>query len=107
MPTSPLFAPVPGDLPEEWVEVLEARASVRIERIVSRGHSSPPGFWYDQDEHEWVALLRGEAELELLDPPERIRLRAGDFLRIPAHRRHRILWTSRETDCVWLAVFYR
>ena len=54
-----LFADIPTDLPEELAETLLTDGDVRIERIVSRGHCSPGGFWYDQDRHEWVVVLRG------------------------------------------------
>lgn len=75
---------------------------VRIERIVSAGQVSPAGFWYDQDEAEWVLLLSGSAELEF-DGGSRRELRAGDWLNIPAHCRHRVTRTADPT--VWLAVF--
>ena len=53
-----LFADLPASLPEELVEVLAEGRHVRIERIVSTGQASPDGFWYDQDETEWVCVLR-------------------------------------------------
>lgn len=90
----------------EQVEVLAEHDGVRIERIISRGHASPPGFWYDQDEHEWVMLVGGAATLELRDPDERLDLRPGDHLLVPAHRRHRVAWTMPEGETVWLAVFF-
>jgi cupin 2 domain-containing protein len=71
--------------------------------IISNGHASPDGFWYDQNAHEWVLLLEGEADLEWADG-ERIHLRRGDTLHISAHTRHRVAATSR--PAVWLAVFY-
>ena len=99
-----LFVP-PGDLTGEAMEVLAQAAHVRIERIVSRGHASPPGFWYDQAEHEWVALLAGQARLEF-EGDEVRELAPGDCLLIPAHQRHRVAWTTPATDSVWLAVFF-
>lgn len=77
--------------------------AVRIERIVSNGHASPEGFWYDQDEQEWVLLLEGEAEIEFAKS-EPVHLTRGDTLNLPAHTRHRVASTSR--PAVWLAVFY-
>jgi hypothetical protein len=47
-----LFGNIPSELPEELIEVLSQSDKVRIERIVSRGHSSPDGLWYDQDLNE-------------------------------------------------------
>jgi cupin 2 domain-containing protein len=95
-----------GAGPEEVTEVLAGSDVVRIERIVSNGQSSPPGFWYDQEEDEWVALLSGAATLTLRDPDETIELVPGDHLLIPAGRPHRVEWTSPERETIWLAVFY-
>ncbi len=74
----------------------------RVERIVSEGQASPEGFWYDQDWDEWVLLLAGEAELEFADPAGSERLSPGDWLLIPARRRHRVQSTAKGT--LWLAV---
>ncbi len=101
-----LFADLPTSLPEEWTNSLIAAKHIRIERIVSTGQESPPDFWYDQAEHEWVAVLKGEAELEFADPPERTRLHVGDSILIPARRKHRVAWTSPDATTVWLAVFF-
>ncbi len=98
-----LLDPLPDDLTEETFTPLLQRGPVRIERIVSSGHVSPDGFWYDQDEHEWVLLLEGEGEIEFADGT-RVRLRPGEALDLPAHTRHRVTFTSR--PAVWLAVFY-
>jgi len=96
----------PASLSEEWTEVLAENSQTRIERIVSQGHASPPGFWYDQDQHEWVMLLQGEARLLLEGEDQPIVLQSGDHLVIPAHKRHRVESTSIECPTIWLAVFY-
>lgn len=83
-----------------------SRPGVRIERIVSTGQSSPPGFWYNQDEGEWVMVLQGEAHLHLAGEATPRILRAGDYLDLPPHCRHRVAWTTPEAPTVWLAVFY-
>jgi cupin 2 domain-containing protein len=101
-----LFQDIPGTLPEELLQTLAGSAQVRIERIVSRGHSSPEDFWYDQPQHEFVLLVQGQAELEFQEPAERLRLIAGDWLVISARRRHRVVRTDMHQDTVWLAVFY-
>ncbi len=101
-----LFSGVPAALPEEYFEVLARSAQVRVERIVSRGHCSPPDFWYDQAEHEFVVLLQGSAVLALEGEGERA-LQAGDWLVIPAWCRHRVVRTDSASDTVWLAVHYR
>lgn len=99
-----LFAQIPSSLQEELTETLVNVASLRIERIVSHGHTSPAGFWYDQKEHEWVVVLRGAARLQFED--ELVELKPGNFVNIPAHRKHRVDWTTPDEPTVWLAVFY-
>ncbi len=79
---------------------------MRVERIVSHGHTSPPGFWYDQPRHEWVALLAGAAALRFEGDGAPVELRPGDSLTIPAGRRHRVEWTTPDEPTVWLAVHY-
>jgi cupin 2 domain-containing protein len=106
MRSANVFLSIPDHLPDELVDLLADNDQVRIERIVSRGHASPPGFWYEQHQDEFVLLLQGQAELELLEPKERLCLQAGDYLLIPARRKHRVVSTSSEVDCIWLAVFY-
>jgi cupin 2 domain-containing protein len=103
--SSNLFADLPHQSPDELFTTLLDAADVRIERIVSHGHASPEGFWYDQDRHEWVVVLTGAATLRFED--ETVEMRAGDFLNIPAHRKHRVEWTAPDEPTVWLAVFYR
>ena len=97
------------DLPDasggEVIETLLAGPGLRIERIVSLGQSSPPGFWYDQRETEWLLLLVGAAQLRFADEAEARTLGPGDHVHIPAHRRHRVEWTDPTAPTVWLAVF--
>lgn len=96
-----LFSGLPSPTGSEIFQTLFASAACRIERIVSQGHASAPGDWYDQDEEEWVALLSGTAVL-MFEGGESVTLKAGDWLVISAHRRHRVASTS--ADAVWLAV---
>ena len=90
----------------EVIDAIIAKDAVGIERIVSMGHASPPGFWYDQQTSEWVLVLRGEARLAF-ENGETIDLKPGDFINIPARRRHRIEWTTPNEPTIWLAVHYR
>lgn len=90
---------------EEFSSLLE-KSGLRIERIVSSGQASPPGFWYDQPQDEWVVLLSGSAGLCLEGEPEMRTLKPGDWLHIPAHVRHRVEWTEPAQLSVWLAVHF-
>ena len=100
-----LFENLPTSLPDELVTVLAHNRNVRIERIVSTGQSSPSSFWYDQDEHEWVVVLTGTAVLEF-ENGETLHLHPGDYVDIPAHRKHRVESTAPNEPTVWLAIFY-
>jgi cupin 2 domain-containing protein len=99
-----IFSHVPLYLPAELFETLAKKGTVRIERILSHGQATPEGEWYDQDQDEWVLLLAGSAGLLFEGEPEPRRLMAGDYLLIPAHRRHRVAWTSLSETTIWLAV---
>ena len=88
----------------ERFETLSRLPAVRIERIVSNGEVSPAGFWYDQDDDEWLTVIAGEARLEIDGETEVRNLRRGDWILLPAHCRHRVAWTSDEGPTVWLAV---
>lgn len=101
-----LFADVAPDRTAERIESLVAQHGVTIERIVSTGHASPDGFWYDDSRDEWVALLTGAAALEFDGDPRQHRLDPGDYLHIPAHCRHRVAWTAAEVPTVWLALYF-
>lgn len=103
--TANLFDQLPSKLPEEPFNTLLDTGNVRIERIVSQGHASPEGFWYDQDEHEWVLVLRGAARLSV--EGEIKELKQGDFLNILSHQKHRVEWTTPDEPTIWLAVFYK
>ena len=99
-----LLADIPSGLPDELVERLATSEHVRIERIVSWGHASPEGFWYDQPEHEWVMVVKGAAGLLFEAQPTPVVLKEGDALVIAARLRHRVEWT--ETPTIWIAVHY-
>lgn len=101
-----LFQNIPPNINEEIAETLLNAKSVRIERIISHGQKSPKDFWYDQDEHEWVIVLKGEGRLMYPDGKEKF-LKVGDFVNIPAHTKHRVSWTNPNETTVWLAIFYR
>jgi cupin 2 domain-containing protein len=101
-----IYEAIPDRLPEEIMETLVHSGSVRIERIVSDSHASRDGFWYDQQESEWVMVLVGSAGLKFEGEEEVLILKPGDWVNIPAHVRHRVEWTDPREKTVWLAVFY-
>ena len=101
-----LFAALAADAAEERFTTLLQAEGFLLERIVSTGQASPPGFWYDQDRAEWVLLLRGSAGLEFEGEPTPRMLRPGDWVHIPAHARHRVAWTAPDQPTVWLALHY-
>jgi cupin 2 domain-containing protein len=107
METGKLFDDIPADIPEEWLTTVLQTSGFRIERIVSQGQSSPPGFWYDQDENEWVIILEGSAAVQFEGDSESVELRRGSYLNIPAHTRHRVAWTDPSEKTVWLAIHYK
>ena len=100
------FERLPDARKAEVLETLAEEGAVRIERIVSRGQVSPPGFWYDQNQHEWVILLRGAARIEFEGAPDPVGLAPGDYVNIPSGVRHRVAWTAPDETTVWLAVWY-
>ena len=104
-PAPNLLADLPAELSEEHVETLLDASSLRVERIISRGHASPEDSWYDQDSDEWVLLLSGAARLRF-DGEEPLELRPGSYVNIPAHRRHRVEWTDPQQPTIWLAIHY-
>src|SRR5687767_14386343 len=108
MPPPPnLLADLPARGSTESFETLLTAAGFRVERIVSPpGHASPPEFWYDQPEDEWVLLLAGAARLTFEGDPEPVELTPGSHLHIPARRRHRVDWTDAGRPTVWLAIHY-
>ncbi|MDR3519002.1 MAG: cupin domain-containing protein [Azospirillaceae bacterium] len=90
----------------ERITTLVDQAGVRMERIVSWGQASPPGFWYDQDQAEWVTVLVGAALLRFEGEAQARSLRPGDHVLIAAHQRHRVEATDPDGPTIWLAVFF-
>jgi cupin 2 domain-containing protein len=106
MDTGNLFAGVPHPRQEEVSETLLEGPHFRLERIVSTGHETPEGQWYDQERNEWVAVLSGSAGVLFEGETEVREMRPGDHVLIPAHRRHRVAWTDPHQQTVWLAIHY-
>ncbi|MCL1092340.1 cupin domain-containing protein [Shewanella kaireitica] len=93
------------DLTEEQFEVIVNTDSVLVERIISKAHVTPAGQWYDQERSEWVMVMQGAAKLEF-KTGEMVSLKQGDYVNIGAHVKHRVAWTSEQTETIWLAVHY-
>jgi len=100
-----IFKAIPKNLEAEVFERLVDSDGVRIERIVSKGHKSPESGWYDQDQNEWVMVLRGKAKLSFEDGST-ITMKEGDYINIQAHRKHKVEWTHPTIETIWLAVHY-
>jgi cupin 2 domain-containing protein len=99
-------ADIPLELSSELVDVFAESDQVRIERIVSRGHTSPPDFWYDQDRAEWVLVIAGRGRLIFEHRPEPVELGPGDHILIAPHVRHRVVFTDPDHDTIWVAVHF-
>ncbi len=105
MKTVNIYKQIPDNLSEEVFEVLAQSKAVKIERIISKGHKSPGTGWYDQDQNEWVLVLKGNASICFEDEAV-IDLKEGDYINISAHRKHRVISTSAITETIWLAIHY-
>ena len=101
-----LFATIPDHLPTELFDTLLETPSLRIERIISEGHTTAAGDWYDQSQHEWVVLVQGAARLQFEDEPHQRELKPGDYINIASGVRHLVTWTTPDKPTVWLAIHY-
>ena len=106
MKSGNIFDNIPKASAEEIFESIFECETLRFERIVSSGQSSPDGFWYDQPQDEWVMLLSGKAVLRFEQEAEPVSLNPGDYLLIPAHTKHRVESTDRSQQTVWLALHF-
>ena len=100
-----IFDSIPTDLSSEIFDDLVSSDTVKIERIISKGQTSPDFGWYDQEQNEWVIIIAGSAIIGFDDKPS-VTLKAGDYLNIPAHQKHKVAWTDPDVETVWLAVHY-
>lgn len=91
---------------DEQFEIIVDTHNLKIERIISHGHNSPEGFWYDQEKYEWVMVMKGSAGLLFEGQDEVVVLNAGDYTHIPRHRKHRVAWTAPDQETIWLAIHY-
>ena len=101
---SNLFAAIPDKLDKELIEVLLQSDNIKVERIVSKGHTSPETGWYDQHQNEWVVIIKGEALITFEN--KEINLKEGGYINIPAHTKHKVSWTHPQLETIWLAIHY-
>lgn len=101
-----IFSIIPENIPREIIETIISSKHLRVERIISKGHSSPQNFWYDQNENEWVLLLEGKAMIKFEDDSI-VTLHKGDYILISAHQKHRVEWTDPEHQTIWLTIFFK
>ena len=100
------FSGIPHVIHDEVFDTILSSDHCEIQRIISKGHKSPSGYWYDQERNEWVMLLRGAATLKFKNGNKNIKMMPGDYTLIPAHCKHRVEWTDPDVETIWLAVHY-
>lgn len=105
MKTGNIFESIPENLDDEIIELLVQNEKIKIERIISKGHTSPATGWHDQETDEWVLVLKGAAILAFENGRE-LNIETGDHVNIPAHTKHRVKWTDPDRETVWLAMHY-
>ena len=101
-----IFSGIQKHASDEILENIIQTDQFKIERIISRGHATADGEWYDQDKNEWVMVLKGSAGLLFEGNDKAVIMKTGDYINIPAHRKHRVEWTEPEEETIWLAVHY-
>ncbi len=101
-----IFSDIPVQTPKEILETIIKSDQFKIERIISRGQATTEGDWYDQEKNEWVLVLRGNAGLLFEGSEEIVIMKTGDYINIPAHKKHRVEWTDPKEETIWLAVHY-
>jgi cupin 2 domain-containing protein len=105
MKTGNIFESIPEDIDNEIAEILAQNKNIKIERIISKGHTSPATGWYDQETDEWVLVLKGAAIITFENGRE-LNLETGDHVNIPANTKHKVKWTDPDIETVWLAIHY-
>lgn len=99
-----IFQNIPESAEKEIFEVLAKSENAKIERIISNGPESSSDEWYDQNENEWVVLLKGKAKL-IFENDEKV-LEPGDHILIKPHRRHKVVILEEKETTIWIAVHF-
>ena len=105
MKSGNIFESIPEEIDVEIFDLLIQRNNIKVERIISKGHSSPKTGWYDQDHNEWVIVLKGEATITIEGNIE-LNLKVGSYVDIPTHTKHKVSWTKPNSETIWLAIHY-
>lgn len=100
-----IFANIATKIDKESFEDILSTEGIKIERIISKGHTTPKDKWYDQNTNEWVIVLKGKAVLSFQNSDD-VELEKGDYINIPAHTKHKVAWTTPEGETIWLAIHY-
>ncbi|HRQ30414.1 MAG TPA: cupin domain-containing protein [Saprospiraceae bacterium] len=100
------FKELPLNRDCEFFEDILQQKGFKLERIISFGQNTPENEWYDQEQEEWVILLKGSATLVFEDKPGEIELNPGDHLLIKAHQKHRVSRTDPDQPSFWLAIHF-
>src|SRR6056300_12787 len=103
--TDNILSGIPEALPQELEQLLLENEHLSIRRILSKGHSAPAQGWYEQQDNEWVLVLKGEGIIEFTDHSER-HMQEGDYCYIPALKKHRVKWTPEQEVTIWLAIHF-
>lgn len=106
MRTKNIFSNIPDKISNEIIETILNSEYLRVERIISKGQSSPTNFWYNQSENEWVIVLEGKSMIKF-DDESIVTLHKGDYLFIPAFKKHRVEWTDPNQITIWLTIFFK
>jgi cupin 2 domain-containing protein len=100
-----IFQSIPNNVDSEIFDVIIKSDSIRVERILSKGQSSPESGWHDQEENEWVIVLQGSGTI-VFENENELTLEKGDFINIPSRQKHKVIWTEPDVVTIWLAIFY-
>jgi len=100
-----IYAKIPAIKDKEAFQTLLVNKKLKIERIISQGQVTAKGKWLKEARDEWVIVLKGVAKLRFRNDSRLIKLKAGDYVLIPANTSHRVEWTSLRQKTIWLAVY--
>lgn len=97
-----LLSNIPLSSNQEIFETITQNNNIKIERIISYGQTTAKDYWYNQEDDEFVVIIKGNAKITYEDG-EIFDLKKGDSLYIKAHQKHQVTYTSNPT--IWLAIF--